>query len=207
MSRKIKPATPLSLFPFLISTIVLIFTIVVFEINGWNHNSITFFFFSMFSFAYLISLILEYHEIDVNSRRKRLKLRSNILSIFTYTVIFLFIGSMHILGNLHFPDFVIIDGWKDGYVIATRIAWFVAGFLSYLFSRSLDIDLNKPKTVYKEGVKITGNRFRSVSFPEALVKILLFPVISVPAFISIADFLGFSFIRHFVTTFILGRIT
>lgn len=197
MNIKIKPAIFICLFLFLISIIVL------FEINGWNHNFITFFFFSAFVLACLLSLVLEYYEADANNQLKRLRLRSNILFLSVHATALFLIGFIHILGNLTFPDFVIIDGWRNRYVIATRITWFTATFLSYLFSQSLSIDPNKSKAIHEEESKVKENRFRSSSFLDALFAALIFPAISVPLFIKVADFLGLSFIRKFVVTFIL----
>lgn len=197
MRRTIKPVAFIYLFLFLISTTVL------FEIRGWNHDFIMFFFFAAFMFAYLVPLIFEYHKIDIKNQLKRTRLRLDILSSFIYMITLLFIGFMHVLGNLKFPHFVLIDGWGNGYVIATRIAWFLAAFSSYLFSRSLSVDIHGLRPEYKEDFEMVDDKFRNPSFFEALLEILLFPTISIPVFISIADFLGLSFIRHFVTTFIL----
>ena len=202
VNRRISPISFLSLF------LILVLSIILFDINGWNEEFITFFFFSAFLIAYIIPKGIKYPALSLERKAKASKLKFHIVSVFIYIVTLLFVGIMHILGDLKFPEFVILDGWKNIYVVATRVAWCMAGCLSYHYYYSLNIPVPKHEVNPNNSMEMERvvKKLDSPNFIKVLINAILFPGISVPLFISIADFLGLSFVRQFVTKFILGKV-
>lgn len=123
----------------------------------------------------------------------------NIISVALTTFSLVFSGFMHVLGDLDFPDFVLIDGWTNAYVLSTRIVWFSTVFMSQLLYAVWNL---QEKNVGTQRFPMMIRRRRRINFWIILLKTIAFPTISIPLVVLISDSLGLVFIREVISNFL-----
>jgi uncharacterized membrane protein len=167
---------------------------IVFNRNDWNSEFMAFFFFAAGFAAQAANELYKHLNSTFEHEAEEANSWARIVVLALYIPTCMFIGVMHILGNLDFPEFVIMGGWGNVYVIATRIAWLLISFVTIFLLGSFNIDRKNTEAIRKpsrEGRK----KFR---FPRILLKSLIYPPISVPLFVLLTDLSGLKFVSQFL---------
>jgi Ca2+/Na+ antiporter len=188
------------IYTFLGLAIATAFGILLLGLNGWNAEFLIFFYLSAGFTMFTVNEACEHrqktfaNQLEVTKFKVRIAI--NALSAFTLA----FIGTMQILGDLDFPDFLFIDGWNNTHVVSTRIAWFsyvtIGTFLYQIYG--LENKQAKQHEAYQDDQGDDSKRIALWSIP---FRSMLFPTISIPVVVLISDSLGLNFVREFIVRF------
>lgn len=179
-----------------------LFGFLVLAFAGLNLEFIFFFWFSAFYVMVFFNKRHQYKKSLVKSQFQIIEYRKNVIACFISFIVLIIIGVLHVLGNLKYPHFLLLDGWNNGYVIATRIAWLVYNLLLGFLSESFRVDSLKLK-LRKQYGRVENKKIK-IDQSKIFINTLLFPTISIPFTVLLCDFIGLTFVRDFITNFFLS---
>jgi len=185
------------IYTFLGFFIVTLLTVIVCGILRGNLEHTSFFFFSSFFVMNGTHEFCHYRQEKNSTPANRKKMKIRTATLFLWALTLFFIGVMHVSGNLSFPDFIFIDGWNNGYVMATRIAWFLSLSIGVFLQMKYGIK-EEQKTFPQNSKGTLKEKNGHEPYWSIPFRVLLFPVLFVPIIVLISDYFGISTIREIV---------
>jgi hypothetical protein len=178
--------------------VVGIAAIVLIDMNNWDQDFIIFFFFSAFFTAQTINTVYKHRQSIFANKLENAKSKFTIISLALIAFSLLFSGIMHVAGGLNFPEFILMDGWNNGYIIATRAVWFATIFLDIFLYKAWNLE-EKNIGTNRFPIIIKRRRRGKINFLVIFLRTLTFPTISIPLVVLAADFFGLVFVREFIS--------
>ncbi|NER00765.1 MAG: hypothetical protein F6K30_29400 [Cyanothece sp. SIO2G6] len=175
----------LFIFPFIIALILL----PLFVFNGKSPEFVAFFFFSS---GFISEAVKETMFFQKMKKNRAINQILDLIKLYIYSFSLFIIGIIHVVGNLNFPSFLILDGWNNLYTISTRIIWFSTVFFCCLLTQ-----------FYMPRERNLRSSTGTIKIINAFFQALSFPAISIPILIEVTDFININFPRNIVEKLLL----